>query len=179
MEGIELNQEAVQVARKAGRPVHLTHMGELGEQARRYDALCSFQVLEHLPDPGKFLEVSCSILQPGGKLLLGVPNVDSFLRYQWNLLDLPPHHMSRWSNRLLHRIPEFYPLRVVHVKTEPLAEYHVECYVGAYLSPTESSGLMRLLRAFHVRGALVKCLKATGARKLLRGQTLYVCYERT
>jgi hypothetical protein len=112
-------------------------------------------------------------------LLIGVPNVHSFLRHQRNLLDLPPHHMSRWSDRLLHRIPEFYPLRLVHLKTEPLAEYHVEAYVNAYLSFTESSGLRRSLLPSRVRNVLVKCLKATAAHKLLRGQTLYVYYERT
>jgi 2-polyprenyl-3-methyl-5-hydroxy-6-metoxy-1,4-benzoquinol methylase len=178
IEGIELNDEAVNWAQKHGRPVHLMNLSDLVGQERKYQALCSFQVLEHLSDPSDFLRMSCALLSPGGKLLLGVPNVESFLRYQRNLLDLPPHHMSRWSVHVLRRIQELFPLRMVQLKTEPLAAYHIEYYLDAYFSVAERHGLPKFVRFSPLRNGLMASLRRGAVRKFLRGQTLYVCYER-
>ena len=62
-----------------------------------YDAVTSFQVLEHVTEPASFLRACVKALRPGGRLLLGVPNNDSFLGLlEDNWLNMPPHHMSLW-----------------------------------------------------------------------------------
>ena len=179
IEGIEQNASAVQRAAQRGWPVRRLDLLELGAQSpAAYDAVCSFQVLEHLADPAKFLAACCTLLRAGGKLLLGLPDTESFLRYQFNILDLPPHHMTRWSAKVLHRLPELFPLRVERLKREPLAEYHVEGYVDAYTSVLTRRGLLTSLCHPLVRALLTNTLKRTGVRHLLRGQTLYVAYVR-
>ena len=180
VEGIEHNPSAVQRAAQRGWPVRRLDLLELAAQSpAAYDAVCSFQVLEHLADPAKFLAACCTLLRPGGKLLLGLPDAESFIRYQFNILDLPPHHMSRWSAKVLRRLPAFFPLRLVRLKCEPLAEYHVEGYVDAYISVVTRHGMLTSLCHPRIRAFLMDSLKRTGVRRLLRGQTLYVAYMRT
>ena len=179
MEGLEQNPSAVERARSRGLPVRLLGLQEAAAQfAGQYDAVCSFQVLEHVPDPMEFLEASCALLRPGGKLLLGLPNAGSFLRYEFNPLDLPPHHMTRWSERVLERLPKLFPLRLERLEREPLAEYHVDGYVEAYSSLLARRALVGRLCHPRAKSLLASFLKRTGARKLLQGHTLYAAFSR-
>jgi len=58
-------------------------------------AITMFHVLEHVPDPPAYLEQARRLLQPGGRLLVQVPNAASwqFLLFaeRWNGLDVPRH----------------------------------------------------------------------------------------
>lgn len=60
-----------------------------------FDMIILFQVLEHLPDPVKTLASLQKRLKPDGKLIIGVPNRDSwqarFGRDRWFHLDVPRH----------------------------------------------------------------------------------------
>jgi SAM-dependent methyltransferase len=57
--------------------------------------ICLWHVLEHLPDPGAALKRLADQLEPGGLLVLGVPNPDSLqfrvLRRHWPHLEAPRH----------------------------------------------------------------------------------------
>lgn len=61
----------------------------------RADAVTLWHVLEHLDDPAAALRRIASWLQPGGVLLVGVPNLDSLQARlaggRWFHLDLPRH----------------------------------------------------------------------------------------
>lgn len=54
-----------------------------------------WHVLEHLPRPAEFLEAAADALEPGGILLIAVPNPDAFgfrvLRGRWPHVDAPRH----------------------------------------------------------------------------------------
>jgi len=52
-----------------------------------FDAITSFQVFEHLPDPGQVLEQLQSFQKSNGILLLEVPNIDT-----WSLRVLGKYH---------------------------------------------------------------------------------------
>jgi 2-polyprenyl-3-methyl-5-hydroxy-6-metoxy-1,4-benzoquinol methylase len=177
-EGCEQNPHAVQTARTKGVSVHLEDIENLASlRPSAYDAVCSFQVLEHVTRPGKFLTAACAILRPGGKLILGLPNAKSFLKYQFNLLDLPPHHMSRWTDETLTRLQEWFPLKLTRIVYEPLADYHVHGYVEAYTNLFASRGLQALTMP-RIRSLIARFIQTSGLRKVLRGQTIYVCYVR-
>jgi 2-polyprenyl-3-methyl-5-hydroxy-6-metoxy-1,4-benzoquinol methylase len=136
VEGVELNAAAAQSAREKGFVAHSQPLEDFSVgHAGRFDAVCAFQVLEHIADPISFLEAAISLLQPGGLLLLSVPNADSYLQLEsWNLLDLPPHHMSRWTEKTFRWVARQFSLELISVKTEPLASYHASAYVTAKLS---------------------------------------------
>lgn len=71
-----------------------------------FDAVCLWDVLEHVPDPEVFLAKAVEALRPGGVLALNVPNLQSWiaraLGRRWPLL-LPEHlfFFSPASLRLL------------------------------------------------------------------------------
>ena len=178
-EGCEQNPSAVDIARQKGLVVHLDNIENLASaRPNGYDSVCSFQVLEHVRRPGTFLNAACAILRPGGKLMLGLPNAASFLRLQFNLLDLPPHHMTRWTENVLLRLPQFFPLKLERIAFEPLADYHVHDYVDTYWGVLSKSWL-RVPSFPGIQSGLARAIQLSGLRRFLRGQTIYACYTRT
>jgi SAM-dependent methyltransferase len=177
-EGCEQNPSAVEAAHRKGLRVHLETAENLAQlYPSSYDVVCSFQVLEHVKKPSAFLEAATKLLRPGGKLLLGLPNAQSFLRHQFNLLDLPPHHMTRWTDKVLTHLQRWFPLKLVHILYEPLADYHVDGYVGSYMSLLATRGLSTLTME-RIRFSIAHLIRISGMRKALRGQSIYACYLR-
>lgn len=84
--GIELNPEAAELARSRGVNVLQGDVGALnGElQPHRFDCLLYADVLEHLADPLSLLRDHTALLNPGGVVVISVPN---FRHYQvfWQL----------------------------------------------------------------------------------------------
>jgi len=121
--GIELNRSAAAAARARGiEVVEGLLQGHARERPAFYDVVASFQVLEHVADPRAFVEDCIRVLRPDGRLILGVPNNDGFLRYADAPLNGPPHHMGLWNRRSLSALCELFPLKPRTFEVEPLAE---------------------------------------------------------
>ena|ERR1039457_672019 len=94
-----------------------------------YDVVCSFQVLEHVPEPGSFIDACIACLKPGGILVLSVPSDDSFLSIAENaILNMPPHHLTRWTDKALMWVIEQHGLEQIALEHDTLADIHVEWY---------------------------------------------------
>jgi 2-polyprenyl-3-methyl-5-hydroxy-6-metoxy-1,4-benzoquinol methylase len=135
--GIELNRQAAQIARGKNCHIHeeLLDSHQPGDQ---YDVVTSFQVLEHVADPLSFIQSCVKVLRPAGTLVIGVPNNDSFLRFdQDNWLNQPPHHMGLWTRRSLTALAGITKLEVNAFETEPLAEtdWYQAVMERRYLAP--------------------------------------------
>jgi 2-polyprenyl-3-methyl-5-hydroxy-6-metoxy-1,4-benzoquinol methylase len=61
------------------------------------DLACTFNVIEHVPDPVKFLADIAALLTPTGRLLLSTPNRDD------SLMDLAPTAYPAFFYRAAHR----------------------------------------------------------------------------
>ena len=60
-----------------------------------YDVVTAFQVLEHVANPLAFTQTLCSLLRPGGILILSAPLHPSPQTALPNyLLNFPPHHLT-------------------------------------------------------------------------------------
>lgn len=64
-----------------------------------FDLVCSFEVIEHVPDPRAFLTSCLALLAPMGRLVLSTPNGDLVRRDQWFPIDLPPIHLTVFARR--------------------------------------------------------------------------------
>ncbi len=148
--------------------------GAAAAPRRRYDVVCAFQVLEHVADPLGFVAEAKARLRPGGRLFLGVPNRDSYLAELRDFpLDLPPHHVTRWSRRALESLAEAAALRIEAIAESPLEPWEVPLFWMARLErrlPRPSRGRNRRSRIVAYLAARV--LAAVAARPGVRGATL-------
>lgn len=128
--GLELNGQASLKAQKKGLTVIQSTIEEHAKNHfEKYDVVGVFQVVEHVSDIKSFLESSVLCLKPGGYLIVSVPSVNSFSRFVTNfILDMPPHHISRWSDNTLRNLEKLFPLELVEIWHEPLQEIHKQFY---------------------------------------------------
>ncbi len=174
-EGIEFNSAAVAKAQEKDLPVSSTDLITLvSTKPAAYDVVCSFQVLEHVPDPAAFISGCLALLKPKGRLVLCVPNNESFLKYQYNLLDMPPHHMTQWSVDTFQALEKLYPVRLSRVIYEPLAPYHIDGYLLAHEKRLRA--IDRHYRWLFNRYSIpiIRFALKSGLRRLCRGQSIYV-----
>ena len=136
VKGLELNKKAASAAVARKLPVATTTIEAYARlNPEKYDTVCSFQVLEHIADVRSFLQASIEALKPGGKLIVSVPNNDSFIKNnQEALLNMPPHHMGLWDKNSLQRLTDLFPLRLQDVFYEPLQRYHYKVYLSGLIS---------------------------------------------
>jgi SAM-dependent methyltransferase len=94
--GLDYSRQAAQVAwRQNGLPVVAAIFPNAPFPPNFFAAITMFHVLEHLYDPSAYIRAAWSLLKPGGKLVIQVPNASSwqFLLFgeHWNGLDIPRH----------------------------------------------------------------------------------------
>jgi len=133
MEALELNSESVRRLQSEGLHVSEIPVEDYAAQsAGQFDIVCSFQVLEHVSKPFEFLKAQIELLKSGGKLIIGVPNNDSFIGSNLHLsriLNEPPHHMGRWTLNSLQALERVFPeLKLSEVKYEPMVNSNVDIY---------------------------------------------------
>jgi len=129
-EGLELSEAAAQQAQQRGIQVHKRSLAEHStEHENAYDVVCSFQVLEHIPDTRSFIELSLRCLKRGGKLIYSVPWEDGFTgRQSNNVLNMPPHHATRWSDKALGHVAELFNLQVIAIGYDVLSDLHIRAF---------------------------------------------------
>ncbi len=78
-----------------GVDVHIGALGDEGLSGRCFDIIIIWHVLEHITDLGCLLKELPAHLNPGGLLVISVPNFSSwqsrFFRQHWFHLDIPRH----------------------------------------------------------------------------------------
>lgn len=130
--GLELNKDAIKKGRANGLNILNRTIEAFSEEdgnAESVDAVCSFQVLEHVTAPRRFIESSIKCLKKSGLLFIFVPNNDGFTRFAANcILNMPPHHITRWNRQTMGYLAKKYNLELIEYKEEPVAEYHMEWY---------------------------------------------------
>ena len=177
--GIDINSMAIKYADDKGLKVKCCDVEEFARISKiQYDCVCSFQVLEHLIDVKSFLDNATSLIKLGGKLILATPNGDSFLRYQYNLLDLPPHHMTHWNGKAYKFLEKILPLKMLAIYNEPLAEIHFEGYASAtssYLSKRYLSG-SKFFRKLILKA--LRFARRIGLRCYFTGQCMVAVFEK-
>jgi SAM-dependent methyltransferase len=127
--GLELNKSAAEFARHKGLNVFEQTVQDHAQQhPEEYDAVCSFQVMEHIATVKDFIQAQIDVLKPGGKMILSVPNNDAFMFKCDDIqtLNRPPHHVGLWNTTSLISLTKIFNLRLDGIEFEPLQDYHVK-----------------------------------------------------
>jgi len=126
--GVEPSLRAVVVAE--GRGTEGVVAGSLDDAldtglipAGPYDVIRMSQVLEHVADPIALLQRLRSIVAPTGRLIVGVPNLDSLARKvtggAWDGLELP-RHLLHYTRESLLWVLSLGGFHVTSMRTAPL-----------------------------------------------------------
>ncbi|MHB1193102.1 MAG: class I SAM-dependent methyltransferase [Longimicrobiales bacterium] len=126
--GTELSGAHVERARRRG--LHVVY-GDLVEEPLfrdlQFDAVVAMEVIEHLPEPTRFLEAAAARLVPGGMVFLTTPNFGSVTRRilgsEWSVLGV--EHVALASPRGLAAALRAAGFEVVRLRSKSL-------YLGEY-----------------------------------------------
>jgi 2-polyprenyl-3-methyl-5-hydroxy-6-metoxy-1,4-benzoquinol methylase len=175
--GLEFNNEAIRKATAGGLDVvQRTIEQEAQLRPGYYDVVCHFQVLEHISDIRPFMQACVDALKPGGLLMVTVPAEDSFLSIapsHW--LNMPPHHVTRWTDKALRHLLGSLNIVEEEVWHEPVAHFHRDWYQSVMLNLAVSNAFRRKTRlddrSVFVRGVRrLFRLPGVGARLLARAE---------
>ncbi|MFZ2171102.1 MAG: class I SAM-dependent methyltransferase [Methylococcaceae bacterium] len=123
--GLEFNDKAIERAGKSGIRLIKQPVDAHAVDGYTYDAVVSFQVLEHVSDPAGFIRGCVQCLKPDGRLIFGVPAHDGFAGSSVNnILDMPPHHVTHWTGETLRKLAPLFGLELLALDYEPVAKYH-------------------------------------------------------
>lgn len=100
----------------------------------KYDVVCAFQVLEHVADIHSFINDCLTCLKPEGLLIYSVPSADSFVSVaRNNVLNMPPHHLSWWTDKSLRFVANLFGLPMIDIHHEKLSQEHKRWYAATLL----------------------------------------------
>ena len=102
--GVDVAEGAVAYARdRLGLDASVADFPSLAT-SDRFDAICMWDTIEHVPDPDHFVVKAHELLAPGGHLFITTGDIDSFnarLRgAKWRQIH-PPTHLNYFSKRTL------------------------------------------------------------------------------
>lgn len=133
-QGLDINTAGLKTAMDIGVNVkRQTIESHAVDNKGKYDTVCIFQTLEHVGNLRNFLTEALKCLKRGGKLIISVPSANSFLRYNTNhLLNLPPHHVTWWTDQALNSIAELYNLQLLSLWHEKVQDIHLKSYIRIF-----------------------------------------------
>lgn len=86
-----------------------------------FDVVTMIEFLEHVPEPGQFLQAAARWLRPGGLLYLTTPNAASlnqrFLGLEWSIFS-PPEHLTIWTAKGLSQALTESGFQIQRIRTE-------------------------------------------------------------
>jgi SAM-dependent methyltransferase len=94
--GIDMDQRAVEMAKKSGLEVYCGSVESMDLPLNSFDLALIIQTIEHMGNPDKVLRRIRELLKPGGRLLVGTDNTGSldfvfFKKRYWGGYHFPRH----------------------------------------------------------------------------------------
>jgi 2-polyprenyl-3-methyl-5-hydroxy-6-metoxy-1,4-benzoquinol methylase len=122
--GVEPAEQAAATARSDGFDVYPGLLQEAHFASNSFDLVTLFEVIEHLTDPISVISEIHRILQPGGLLLVGTGNGESWtanmLGAKWEYFDISSHggHISFFTPHSMHLLAEQTDFHIETISTK-------------------------------------------------------------
>jgi SAM-dependent methyltransferase len=121
--GVDPAAESVAAAQQRGATVHRGTLADVPWPAGSFELVTFSHSLEHIPEPVATLRRAASLLVPGGRIAIEVPNWACWQRRlfdgRWFHLDLP-RHVQHFSPRSLRRLADELGLEVEAIGTRSM-----------------------------------------------------------
>ncbi len=190
--GLEFSQKAIDMARRNGIIAQKEAIqSHAKKNSEKYDVVCAFQVLEHIADVRTFIDASLACLKPKGLLIYSTPSADSFISILRNpITNMPPHHVTWWSDRCLENIAKIFGIKLLSLKHEILADHNKKLFAHAIIfkslenllgmkrSLVNRSFINRVIGKIALLGAKVLEKGLVDYRVLPRGHTVMAIYRK-
>lgn len=139
--GVDINEHAIAIARSKGLDVTNQSVTKISDN---FDMIFMFQVLEHLESPRAFIDDVLARLNPGGHLVLALPNPDGYMKHiDLVFLDMPPHHNTCWSNESFEYLAQAQGLKIVGYEAEPMNYEYLRALLFAQISQSQIWGAVK------------------------------------
>jgi 2-polyprenyl-3-methyl-5-hydroxy-6-metoxy-1,4-benzoquinol methylase len=130
VEGIELNDEKCSLANKRAK-IQLQNINILRDDISynigKFDAICMFQVFEHILNPVMFLQKIREFVKEGGVIIIEVPNFNAYIKRcskEYNDFQYLRPHCSYFTPETLTMVLNMANFTDIHVLGEQI--YSVE-----------------------------------------------------
>ncbi|MEQ8336730.1 MAG: class I SAM-dependent methyltransferase [Cyclobacteriaceae bacterium] len=172
--GLELNSDAVDIARTKNLNVVLEDI--MTFDTTQYDYVLMFQVLEHIDNLKPFFQKLISLTKKGGRIVISVPNNDSFIKKtdETNFLNMPPHHMLLWRKKSLVNLAKMFGLTVEKIAYEPLQLEHLDWFIDSF--KIHGNGIWGRIFRYKIRPIVKRILERMNF--LVKGHTILIVLQK-
>jgi SAM-dependent methyltransferase len=122
--GVDFNEKAINIAKNL-LGIENVYSDDvlrfLEDKKEEYDVITAFEIIEHLNDPKKLLELVYQALKPGGYFALSLPNRERYfgrIDPKIESWDFPYQHLTRWNLNSLKRFIKTHGFEIVITKKE-------------------------------------------------------------
>lgn len=137
VEGVDFNDKSISSCLRKNLKVYKTSLNPFVFNTNyKYDYITCFQVIEHIDAVNVLFANLISLLNPGGYLIISVPNNAPYLYMydKYHTLNLPPHHLGLWNKRSLKAVPTiFNNLSIVKTIVEPFNKISFAMFIRILL----------------------------------------------
>ena len=118
--GIDLSDASVARARALGLNARRAAINDILGGSERFDMIVMTHVLEHVENPLAVIESCKRLLHHGGEILFSVPYSPTSREYlRLDVMNLPPHHLTRWNMASLRCLAEVSKLKFSYEMRKP------------------------------------------------------------
>ena len=145
-EGLEFDPHSAQRARDRGRSISGRTLSQVaaevaGGTQQPYTVATAFQVLEHMPDPDAFVADALRCLTPDGRLIVGVPDRNTYVSALPDFaLNAPPHHLTWWNAGSIRALLHGHGVRHLTFHWTPVEYWERQVVVDGAVSPAGFNG---------------------------------------
>lgn len=172
--GIDLSDESVQAARARGLDVRRASVEDVVQkEAGRHDVVVLSHVLEHVGDPLRLMRGIVRLLAPRGRALFSLPYSPMSREYLHDdVMNLPPHHMTRWNIGALEALAHITGLELETWMPEAKSPWKraLKHTCDQVAGEGRVRGLLRLPVVLANLGTFRKILAAHKAREVVNGR---------